>query len=206
MVDTSKQQTVFDTDQQLLGDVYAKALMGFGVEAGNVDQLVDELSAVVDVLHELPKLRAALESPRIALEAKSKLINTAFEKQVGRDVLNFLKIVATKNRFDCLGAIGISASRMQDEMAGRVKATLTTAEVVDDSVREKIVAKLAEVLGKQVSLTSTVDPAIIGGMVVRVGDTVYDGSVANELSQVRTKATKRAIDAIREKLDRFTNA
>ena len=61
-------------------------------------------------------------------------------------------------------------------------------------------------LGKQVILAPVVDPEIIGGMVIRVGDTVYDASVANQLKQVRTKAVKRAADAIREKLDRFTSA
>lgn len=206
MVDTSKQQTVFDTDQQLLGDVYAKALVGFGVEAGSVDQLVDELSAVVEVLGELPQLTAALESPRISLDAKVKLLDSAFAKQVSGDVLNFLKVVAAKNRFDCLGAMGGSARRMQDEMAGRVQATLTTAAEVDESVCQKVAARLTEVLGKQVTLSSAVDPSIIGGMVVRVGDTVYDGSVANELQQVRSNAVKRAVDAIREHLDRFTSA
>lgn len=206
MVDTSKQPTVFDTDQQLLGDVYAKALIGFGVESGSTDQIVDQLSAVVEVLSDLPQLRAVLESPRVSLDAKSGLLDSAFSSRVSRDVLNFLKIVASKNRFDCLGAMEASACRMQDEMAGRVQATLTTAEAVDDAVRKSVSERLAEVLGKQVSLTSMVDPTIIGGMVVRVGDTVYDGSVANELAQVRTKAAKRAVDAIREHLDRFMNA
>ncbi len=95
---------------------------------------------------------------------------------------------------------------MQDELLGRVKATLTTAEEVDDSVRQKISERLVELFGKQVVLNSEVDPRIIGGMIVRVGDTVYDGSVSNQLEQVRSKAIKHAADAIREHLDRFTSA
>ena len=206
MADTPKQPTVFDTDQQHLGNVYAKALMGFGQQSGQVDKLVEELSGVVDVLNQLPKLRLALESPRIPLEAKAKLIDTAFKGRISNDTLNFLKIVGNKRRFDCLGAIGASARGMQDDMAGRVQATLTTAEPVDDAVRQNVSQRLAKVLGKQVVLSSVVDPKIIGGMVVRVGDTVYDASVTNQLSQVRAKAIKRAADAIREKLDRFTTA
>ena len=91
-------------------------------------------------------------------------------------------------------------------MAGRVQATLTTAEEFEDSTRAKISDRLSSVLGKQVSLSAVVDPEIIGGMVVRVGDTVYDASVANQLNQVRAKAIKRAADAIRERLDRFASA
>ena len=206
MEDTPKQPTVFDTDQQLLGDVYAKALMGFAQQSGQVDQFVDELSGVVGVLDEIPKLKIALESPRIPSEAKTKMLDTAFQGKVSQEMVNFLKIVATKKRFDCLGAMASSARRMQDDMAGRVQATLTTAEEVEDSVRSKISDRLSGVLGKQVNLSVAVDPEIIGGMVIRVGDTVYDASVANQLNQVRAKAIKRAADAIREKLDRFASA
>ena len=206
MDDTPKQSKVFDTDQQLLGVVYAKALMGFAQQSGRVDQFVDELNAVVGVLGEVPKLRIALESPRIPYEAKTRLLETAFQGKVSQELVNFLKIVATKRRFDCLGAMAASTRRMQDEMAGRVQATLTTAETVDEPVRIKISDRLSKVLGKQVVLAPLVDPKIIGGMVIRVGDTVYDASVANQLKQVRTKAVKRAADAIREKLDRFATA
>ncbi len=206
MDDKPPKLAVFDTDQQLLGDVYAKALMGFAQQSGRVDQFVDELNAVVDVLGQVPELRVALESPRIPFEAKTRMLETAFQGKVSGDLVNFLKIVATKRRFDCLGAIAASTRRMQDEMAGRVQATLTTAETVDESVCIKISDRLSKVLGKQVILAPVVDPEIIGGMVIRVGDTVYDASVANQLKQVRTKAVKRAADAIREKLDRFTSA
>ena len=206
MEETPKQPTVFDTDQQLLGDVYAKALMGFAQQSGRVDQFVDELSGVAGVLNEVPKLKIALESPRIPYDAKAKLLDTAFRGKVSQELVNFLKVVASKNRFDCLGAISIAANRMQDEMAGRVQATLTTAEEVEESTRAKISDRLAGILGKQVSLSAEVDPEIIGGMVIRVGDTVYDASVVNQLKQVRAKAVKRAADAIREKLDRFAGA
>lgn len=206
MEDTPKQSTVFDTDQQLLGDVYAKALMGFAQESGQVDQFVDQLTGVVDVLDEVPKLKIALESPRIPSEAKAKMLETAFQGKVSQELVNFLKIVANKRRFDCLGAMAAASRRMQDEMAGRVQATLTTAEEVEDSVRVKISDRLSNLLGKQVSLSAAVDPEIIGGMVIRVGDTVYDASVANQLNQVRAKAIKSASDAIREKLDRFAGA
>ena len=93
---------------------------------------------------------------------------------------------------------------MHDEMAGRVEATVTTAETIDDDVKNKISEQLAKALGKKVHMTALVDPNIIGGMVVRVGDTVYDGSVVSQLSQVRSQALKRATDAIRSSIDKFT--
>ncbi len=198
--------TVFDADQQQLGDVYAKALLGFGKENGSIDQLVDQLGGVVGAINELPKFKAALESPRVSDEQKSVMIDKAFGGKVEKDLVNFLKVVASKGRLDCLNSILGSARNLHDEMAGRVQATVTTAQEIDDSVRNKVAEKLSAVLGKTVTITSSVDPGIIGGMVVRIGDTVFDGSVVNQLSQVKTRALKRTTDAIRASIEKFTSS
>ena len=203
MDEAPKQLTVFDADQQHIGDVYAKALLSVGKETGKIDELVDELDGFVDAVAKLPKLKAALESPRIPIANKEAMVEKAVGKKVSKDLLNFLKVVGRKNRFDCLSAIRGSAHRMHDEMSGRAQGTLTTASKVDKSVRDGIAAKLEKVLGQKVSLTCEVDPDIIGGLVVRVGDTVFDGSVANQLSQVRAKAIKAAGYSIRTSLDKF---
>ncbi len=205
MSETPEHQTVFDTDQQQLAVVYAKALLGVGKKNGSIDSLVEELDAVVSAVNQLPKFQAALESPRVQIDGKLGMIDKAFGKKVSKDLIHFLKVVGNKGRFDCLGAIGSAAHKMHDEMAGRVEATLTTASSVEESVRENVAKKLTGILGKTVNLKAVVDPEIIGGMVVRVGDTVYDGSVVNRLAQVRSAAVKRASDAIREKLERFAS-
>ena len=131
------------------------------------------------------------------------MLDKAFKKQCSKGTLNFLKLVAKRGRFDCLNSILRSTLKSHDEMAGRVKATLTTASEVSKDVRKSVAKKLSKVLGKEVTLDCVVDPEIIGGMVVRVGDTVYDGSVVNQLQQVRTRAVQNAVDALREKLDKF---
>ncbi len=201
-----RHKTVFDTEQQQIGVIYAKALLSFGKDAGILDTLVEQLSDVANVVSEVPGLQALLESPRIAFEEKSKLLDKAFGGRVEQSLINFLKIVGSKNRFECLAAISVSAKKLQDEMAGRVQAILTSAAEVDDRVKKAIAQKLSSVLGKTVTLNSVIDPSIIGGMVIRIGDTIYDGSVVNQLAQVRVKAIKNASDAIREKLDRFATA
>ena len=206
MTDTKTSDTVFDTDQQQVGDIYAKGLLGFAQKAGNVDQLVDELGGVVGAINELPKFKEALESPRIDGDQKASMIDKAFGGKVSKDLVNFLKILGNKGRFDCLNALLGSVRKMHDEMSGRVKAFVTTAEAIDDDVKNRIAEGLSKSLGKQVDLTANVDPGIIGGMVVRVGDTVYDGSVTSQLTQVRSQAIKRATDAIRSSIDTFTSS
>lgn len=203
MAESKIQPTVFDSEQQQLGNVYAKALLAFGADSGNVDALVEGLDSVVDVIREVPGLQAALESPRIAFEEKSKLLDKAFSGKIDKGLVNFLKVVGSKGRFDCLGSIASSARAMQDEMSGRLRAVLTSATEVDQSVQDNIAQQLSAKLGKTVSLQATVDPSIIGGMVVRIGDTVYDGSVTSQLAQIRTKTIKHVADAIRAQIDRF---
>ncbi len=202
----AKQPTVFDSDQQQLGDVYARALLAFAADARNVDQLVDELGEVVGAINGVAGLRDALESPRVGVESKVDLLDKAFAGKVEKGLLHFLKVVGNKGRFDCLGAIASSAKTLRDEMSGRVQAVVTSASPMDSEVVGRITDQLSKTLGKDVSLQVLVDPEILGGIVVRVGDTVYDGSVVNQLSQVRARAVKRASDAIREKLDRFTTS
>ena len=202
----AKQPTVFDSDQQQLGDVYARALLAFAADAGNVDQRVEELGEVVGAINGVAGLRDALESPRVGVESKVDLLDKAFAGKVEKGLLHFLKVVGNKGRFDCLGAIASSAKTLRDEMSGRVQAVVTSASPMDSEVVGRITDQLSKTLGKDVSLLVLVDPEILGGIVVRVGDTVYDGSVVNQLSQVRARAVKRASDAIREKLDRFTTS
>ena len=87
-----------------------------------------------------------------------------------------------------------------------MQGELTTAAAVDQKVVDRIADRLSKVIGKEVKLTTKVDSEVIGGMVIRIGDTVYDGSVVNQLAQVRAKAVQKAADAIREKLERFASS
>ncbi len=202
-MDETQSVTVFDSDQQQLGETYAHALIGLGQKTGATQQLLEQLSSVGDVLRKLPKLGSMLQSPQIAPAEKMKLLEKAFGGRIDGKLMNFLKIVLEKRRFDCLPAIQAAAKKIFDELSGRMQATITTAEPIDDEGRQRVEAKLAGMFNKQIQLATRTDPSIIGGMVVRVGDTVYDGSVKNQLNQVRARASQRAADAIRASLDRF---
>ena len=198
-----KHQTVFDSDQQQIGETYANALVGFGQQNGNTETLLEQLGGVVEVLGGVPKLNAMLQSPGIGAAEKMRLMEKAFGGKVDGKLMNFLKIVLGKGRFDCVPAIFQSAEKIFDVLSGRVQASVTTAEPIEDSVRQRIESNLSKKLDKQIQLEAIVDPNVIGGMVIRIGDTVYDGSVKNQLSQVRNRAIKSASDAIRASLDKF---
>ena len=204
MMDPDKQAehpTVFDTDQQYIGSVYAKSLLGVA-GSEKIDQVLGELNSFTDAVGELPALKAILESPRIAFAEKEPMLDKVLA-DTSTEFKNFVKVLTRKQRFECLAAVRNSANSLFNEMAGRIDAVLTTAEPVGDEVKGRIAKRLADVLGKEVALATAVDADIIGGMVVRVGDTVYDASVKNQLKQVRDKAMQRATSEIRKALDRF---
>ncbi len=203
MDDNGKAASVFDTDRQHLGDVYAKALLGIGEKTGNIDELIDELQSLVSVVADQPKLRAMLESPRVNLAEKQSLIDKMLKGRASTTFVNFVKVLTRNGRFDCLAAVAATAQAMNDQRAGRVRATMTTAERVDENITQRVAARLGQVLGKTVLIQPTIDPEIIGGLVIRVGDTVYDASIQNQLKQVRSAAIDRANQEIRGAIDRF---
>ncbi|MCH2121780.1 MAG: ATP synthase F1 subunit delta [Planctomycetota bacterium] len=193
----------YDTERQYIGTVYAKGLLGAAEKANQVTQVVDELeSIVVDVLPQLPKLKLLLESPRVPMEVKEKVLNQSFS--AGSSVLlTFLKVVCRHGRFDCLRVISRTATALLQEQTGVVEVRVTTAELVPESMHEELKTKLGQILEKQVVIRTETDADILGGLVVRVGDTVFDGSVANQLSQIRRTAVDQAMQQIRQSLDRF---
>ena len=196
---------LFTTEQQQLGSVYAKALLGVGEKSGNTDQLLEELSAVAEAVSNQPSLNSTLQSPQVGTEEKLKLVGKIFEKKVSAPLMNFLKVLVGKDRFDCVAAISAAAKQLNDEKSGEIQATVTTAEKIDAKSRDEIAKQLSKKLGKKVKLDSVVDASVVGGVVVRVGDTVYDNSVVGQLQQVRQRAMEKATEAIREKLDRFAS-
>ena len=196
---------MFDTGQQYLGSVYAKSLLGAGEKAGNSDALLEELEGVVEVLGQLPNLAAVLESPRVPLEVKERTLDGAFAGKVAPQLLNFLKVVARRGRFDCLTAIAIAARQQLNSLRGRVEVHVESAEALDDSAIAEITTKLQARLGTEVDLRTSVDPDLIAGLVVRVGDTVYDGSLSNRLLKLRDDTVRKARQAT-DDLNRFATA
>ncbi len=204
MENASELPTVFDTDKQYLGTVYAKALIGVGQSTGKTETLLEELGSLVNtVLPKLDTLRATLESPRVPFEAKTRLIDKALKGKATDEFVNFLKVLCRKNRFDCIGAIDRAATRLHNEASGKLEATLVTASQVDDSVKSRVKDQLEKLFNKKIELATQIDQSIIGGLVVRVGDTVFDGSLANQLKQVRRAAVERANLEIKKSIDRF---
>ena len=207
MAETQASKTSVDTGQQYLAAVYAKALLGATERAGNTEAVLEELEALLsEVFQQLPKLESALTSPRVGQEEKLRLLELAIGSRVSQSLLDFLKVLARRGRLDCLRAITRAARQQLNEIRGRVEVTLVTAEPLGEDSTRQAAERLQTALGQQIDLSTSVDPDLIGGAIVRVGDTIFDGSVINRLEQMRRTAHTNSAQKMRDELDRFATS
>ena len=202
MADPKQGQAAYDIDRQQVGEVYAKALLAAaGDQAGEVVEQLDSL--LDDVFAKLPELEPVLASPRVAHEEKERLLDQAFRGQMQPVLLNFLKVSSRRRRLDCLQAVRRAARELLNQLQGKVEVRVTTAAPVEAPLMENIRQRLSQQLGAEVVINADVDPAVLGGLIVRVGDKIFDGSIANRLSRVRQSALSGVAQTVRQSLERF---
>lgn len=166
---------------------YAKALIALGQEEGSVEQFAADLDTFAGVL-ELDEgtLRLTLENPSLThIERASVLGEVLGRMELSRTVGNFLRLLVDKNRFGVFDDIRRATHAMADEIAGRVRATVTTASELSAEMVKTVQAALEQATGKTVVVDFRTDKALIGGMVAQVGDISYDASVAARLDAIQ---------------------
>lgn len=191
-----------DVGAYRVGMVYGKALLGASEKAGNTDEVLQELDALIDLLQKHPKIDQAMASGMIKADDKVAMVDRVFAGRVTPVFLNFLKVVAGHGRGGFLRAVRKAVRDLRDRQQGRVRVEVTTATPLDDPLADAVRNRLRGMLGSEPVLTRKVDPDLLGGLVFRVGDTVYDGSVARQLAQVRSQMIDRSIHEIQRRRDR----
>jgi F-type H+-transporting ATPase subunit delta len=195
-----------DVGIEKIADVYAAALLGATEKTGQSAAVLDELDGLIDdVFAEFPKLDVILASALVSHEEKSGILEHAFGGQVSQQFLDFLKVVSRHGRLDCLRAIRRQARLQYDRICGRVPVRLTTAAPIDDAQAGKLSERIRAMVGGEPVLQRIVDPDLIGGVVLRIGDVVYDGSVANQLHTIRQQMIDRSAHEIQSRRDSFSN-
>jgi len=195
-----------DIGRQHIGAVYAEGLLAVAENAGTTDALMEVFDAVVgEVLDPFPEFERVLESALIPTEEKVALLDRVFGPRVPAIFLNFLKVVSLHDRMDCLRAIHAAAHELYDQLRGRVAVELVTAVAVDDVAARRLGEEIRGLIGGEPIVSRRVDPELIGGAVVRVGDTIYDGSIATQLKNLCQQMITRTADEIQSRRDRFRN-
>ncbi|MEM6474041.1 MAG: ATP synthase F1 subunit delta [Planctomycetota bacterium] len=203
--DEVRHETVMDTAAEQLGKTYAQALLGAASKAGITEKIVDQLNELFDqALGGSESLAAVFASPRVDEDEKCRVIDRLFGETYDPLLLRFLKVLAGRGRLGQLAAVRDGVVSLFDEMSGQVLAKVSTAVPLEEGLRESIAQRLGDTLGKKVRLQETVDQSLIGGMVVRVGDTVFDNSVSGRLNAVAKRARDGFSSKLSERFDQLT--
>lgn len=166
--------------------VYAKALFDLGVEEGAVGKIHDELHAVHAAIRGLdPELLAFFNAPKLRRDDKRRILSLAFEGKVGRPVLGLLHVLVQKRREPLFDNVVEEFDRYRDQHEGRVQAIVTTAKKMDDDLVSALREALEARTKKQVELKQKIDPEVLGGIRVNLGDYVLDGTVRRGLEDMR---------------------
>ena len=165
---------------------YAEALLALARKANDPTGWGVLVSALGDAVAGDETLRLFLEAPQLSAGEKNAVLGKALGPHAAPLFVRFVQKVVTNRRQMLLPGIAVEYHSLLDEAEGRVHARVTLAREADAGMRETLTASLTKALRKTVVAHLAVDPRILGGVVVRVGDTVMDGSVKHRLERLRT--------------------
>ncbi|MDB4874688.1 MAG: synthase subunit delta [Gemmatimonadetes bacterium] len=166
---------------------YAETLLTLAQKDGDLRGWGEMLQTVADTMETDRSLKTFLESPRVSAQRKNEIFQKAYGDKLPRNFVRFIQALITHRRQMLIPVIARTYDDLVDEVEGRIHASVTVAREPDDSDRALVTSQLTRSLGKQVVPHFRVDPALLGGVIVRVGDTVLDGSVRRRLSTLRTR-------------------
>ncbi len=160
---------------------YAEALFAAGDTYGDV------LDAVAGAISADERIAIVLESPRVSKVAKSQILEKALKGEAPKEFVRFLQAVIRRGRQGLLGEIAQEYQVLLDVKLNRVHAGVTLTEEADGRTQKSVVERLTKALGREVRAYFRTDPKILGGVVVRVGDRIFDGSVRRRLTALQRR-------------------
>ena len=193
-----------DLVSQRIAAIYGKAVFDAAVGAGNRDEVIEQLdSLITDVLDPSPRLDALFANPMISAEQKSAIIQAIFSGRAMPLVLSFLQAVAKNGRLIHLRSIVDYVHHLGNESDNVRRVGATTAHPMSPELTERLTESTGKLLGCRVQLETKVDPTILGGVILRIGDTVYDGSITVRLEQLRQEMIRGVLEAIEGDRQKF---
>ncbi len=164
---------------------YANALFEVAKESKQLDVVEQELQLIVETIFSDQTITSFINHPQITADDKKELIDKVFGENVTKISRNFLFILIDSHRQNELPAILNEYIKMANEDRGIVRVEVITIEELGEQEKENLAKALAKEFKKEIRLSSIIDPSIIGGVVVNVGDKVYDGSIRTKLNVMK---------------------
>ena len=163
---------------------YAKAILETAVSTGKANLVNDDMKSIITAVVSSADLKEFLASPIISSEVKMKALSEVFSS-VQTETNSLFRLLKENKRFEILEAIALQYNTQFDELNGVEVANVTTAFPITAELEAKILAKAATISTKKITIQNTVDPSIIGGFVLRIGDKQYNASVSNRLQELK---------------------
>jgi F-type H+-transporting ATPase subunit delta len=163
---------------------YAKAILETAVSSGKTDKVNDDMKSVVAAVNSSAELKEFLSSPIISSEMKMNALTEVFATAQPETQALF-RLLQENKRFEILAPIAGQFNVLYDELQGIEVAKVTTAIPMTAELEAKVLEKVATISDKKVTIENIVDPSIIGGFILRIGDKQYNASVANRLQELK---------------------
>ncbi|TNJ64710.1 F0F1 ATP synthase subunit delta [Paenibacillus hemerocallicola] len=163
---------------------YAKALFEVARERGKIAEVEQELQAIADALQANPDYVKLLEHPNIGASVKGTMLKQAFGASASEEVLNTLQLLVERGRESILRDLVTQYSQVANDALGQAKAKVYTPLPLTAEESDKISAAFGQITGKKIRIESFVDPSLLGGLQIRIGDRLYDGSLSGKLQRI----------------------
>ncbi len=164
---------------------YAAAVLEIAHAEGDADRITEELYRVAQAVDANPELHDTLADPRVPMERRHSVVADVLEGRVADSTISLVTFLIMVGRSNEMREIATRALELAAAREEEVLAEVRSAVALDAATVERLTAKLVEATGRKVRVSVTIDPSLIGGIVARVGDTVFDGSVLSRLKELR---------------------
>ena len=180
---------------KVIASIYGEALYELAAEEKKTGLFLTEIKAVQAVLHENTEFTKLMTHPKLSKEEKMEAVGQVFRGRVSREIAEFIRIMVEKDRWEELDKACTYFVDRVKEVMGIGAAYVTTAVPADKSMQKKVRARLLKTTHyKDMEMHYTVDPSIVGGMIIRIGDRVMDSSIATMLSNLRRQLLQKQVD------------
>jgi len=173
--------------------LYANSLYDLALEQNTVAGVSDEMSNIVKVIEGNAELKRVLDSPVVKQFSKLQIIRETVKSFAGATTLQFLDYLERKSRVDGLWEIGKAFETVIDERQGLLRVKITSAVELSPSQLDGIRAELEKDYAKKILFEKTINPTVVGGFILQVGDTVIDASLKNKLELLKKKFLKASV-------------
>ena len=163
---------------------YAKAILDIAQVNNSTQAVNSDMTSIVNAIKDSAELKDFLQSPVIKVEIKFSYLNEIFT-YAQKETKGLFQLLLVNKRFELLNDVALQFNALYDELNGIEVAKVTTAVPMTAELETKVLAKIASFSNKKITIQNIVDPAIIGGFILRIGDKQYNASVANSLQNLK---------------------